>query len=255
MHQPFPPDESQAIASLRLGDREAFRRLYDLYWEKLYVVAYRRLRDREVAEELVQNVFTNLWVRREKLAIEKSLSAYLGSSLKYEVLNHLRAQAVRERYAQEHAPPEGVEFTQQQLSFEELYERMNREINKLPEKCRLVFTLSRMEGYSNQEIADELDISTKTVEAHMSKALKSLRTGLGEYLPVLLVLLNTCPAAFSGWHEPGTGAFGCFACPTPSPHAELRHPLPATTSIPAVLPTGRRFENPSAKGFARHFAG
>lgn len=189
MANPLPLNESLTIASLQQGDRKAFTLIYEAYWEKLFVVAYRRLRDREAAEEMVQNVFTSLWWRREKLAIEKSLSAYLGASLKYEVLNYLRAQAVRERYAQEQlaTAPAGDEYTGQVLSFEELRQRMDEEISKLPEKCRLVFTLSRLEGYSNKEIAEQLDISPKTVEAHMGKALKSLRGGLDEYLPLLLL--------------------------------------------------------------------
>ena len=189
MANPLPLDESTAIARLRQGDRKAFTLIYEQYWEKLFVVAYRRLHDREAAEEMVQNVFTALWARRERLAIEKSLGAYLGSSLKYEVLNHLRAQAVRERYAQEQlvTAPAGSDDTGQLLSFEELRQRMDEEISKLPEKCRLVFTLSRLEGFSNKEIAEQLEISPKTVEAHMGKALKTLRNGLDEYLPVLVL--------------------------------------------------------------------
>lgn len=184
-------DESLTIASLRQGDRQAFTLIYEHYWEKLFVVAYRRLRDREAAEEMVQNVFTSLWARREKLSIEKSLGAYLGASLKYEVLNYLRAQAVRERYAMEQmaTAPAGDEYTGQVLSFEELRQRMDEEISKLPEKCRLVFTLSKLEGYSNKEIAEQLDISPKTVEAHMGKALKTLRGGLEEFLPSIVLLV------------------------------------------------------------------
>jgi len=184
MLQYYPVEEECLLSRVREGDRRAFARIYEQYRPKLCRVAYRRLRDRETAEELVQEIFTNLWVRRGQLRIEQSLDQYLYRSLRYEVMNHYRALAVRERYATQyrHGTALHDEATQHLLAFNELNARVEKEIGKLPEKCRAVFELSRHQGYSTVEIAEALRISHKTVEAHVGKALKMLRTGLREYV-------------------------------------------------------------------------
>lgn len=184
MLQYYPNQEESLLSRVREDDRRAFNRIYEQYWHKLYRAAYQRLRDRETAQELVQEVFANLWLRRADLCIEKSLDRYLYRSLKYEVMNHFRAVAVRERYASQyrHSTSGRDEATLHLLSFNELSTRMEKEIGKLPEKCRAVFELSRHQGYSTAQIAETLNISPKTVEVHVGKALKMLRTGLREYV-------------------------------------------------------------------------
>ncbi len=188
----YPLNETALISQLRHSDRKAFALIYERYWEKLYVAACHRLRTREIAQELVQEVFTNLWLRREELSIRKDLGAYLYSALKYEMLDHLRSVAVRERYAKEYRKVTGLypHATQRQLPFDELHAQMKKEIGKLPGKCRLVFTLSRLEYYSHKEIGEQLNITPKTVEAHMSRALKTLRISLKDFLPLLLFVLH-----------------------------------------------------------------
>ncbi len=184
MLQYYPTQAEPLPSGVREDDRRAFNHLYEQYASKLYRAAYQRLRDREVARELVQEIFTNLWLRRADLCIEKSLDRYLYRSLKYEVMNHFRAVAVRERYASQyrHSTSGRDEATLHLLSFNELSTRMEKEISKLPEKCRAVFELSRHQGYSTVEIAEALRISHKTVEAHVGKALKMLRTGLRDFV-------------------------------------------------------------------------
>ncbi len=184
MLQYYPNQEEPLLSRVREDDRRAFNRIYEQYWHKLYRAAYQRLRDREVAQELVQEVFANLWLRRADLCIEKSLDRYLYRSLKYEVMNHFRAMAVRERYASQYLRGTSGrdEATLHLLSFNELHARVEKEIGKLPEKCRAVFELSRHQGYSTVQIAETLNISPKTVEVHVGKALKMLRTGLREYM-------------------------------------------------------------------------
>ncbi len=184
MLQYYPIEEECLLSRVREGDRRAFSRIYEQYRPKLCRAAYRRLRDREVAQELVQEVFANLWLRRAVLCIEKSLDRYLYRSLKYEVMNHFRALAVRERYASQyrHGTAPHDEPTQHLLAYNELNARMEKELDKLPEKCRAVFELSRHQGYSTVQIAQALNISPRTVEVHVGKALKLLRTGLREFV-------------------------------------------------------------------------
>ncbi len=184
MLQYYPIEEECLLSRVREGDRRAFARIYEQYRPKLCRAAYRRLRDRDTAEELVQEIFTKLWVRRGALRIEQSLDQYLYRSLRYEVINHCRALAVRERYASQyrHGTAPHDEPTQHLLAYNELNARMEKELDKLPEKCRAVFELSRHQGYSTVQIAEALGISPKTVEAHVGKALKMLRTGLREFV-------------------------------------------------------------------------
>jgi RNA polymerase sigma-70 factor (ECF subfamily) len=163
------PHPGRTVAQPRReGDCRAFKHLYEQYWHKLCRAAYGRLRDRETAQELVQEIFAKLWMRRADLRVEKSLDCYLYRSLRYEVMNHCRAVAVRQRYARQYRRSTSArdEATLHLLSFNELNDRMQKEINKLPEKCRAVFELSRHQGYSTVQIAEALNISPKTVEVH-----------------------------------------------------------------------------------------
>lgn len=188
----YPHDESTLILLLRQGDEEAFEVLYNRYWEKLLTIAYHRIGSMEVAKELVQDVFTNLWRRRQQLTIQTTFGAYIFSAMKYTILDHIRAQAVKEKYiaaiktAVQYADNSTVDF----IAYEELNHTLEQEIRKLPEKCRMVFRLSRIEHYSTKEIAEKLQISPKTVENQITKALKLLRVNLREFTTLLVFLFS-----------------------------------------------------------------
>jgi RNA polymerase sigma-70 factor (ECF subfamily) len=173
---------------LRSSDRAAFTEIYDRYWDKLYSVAANKLKDAWLAEELVQDIFLDLWRRREQLDLSDKVAAYLAVAMKYKVIN---AQVKRSRLQlyQDYANRQGwlADYsTENQLSFDELKDRLAKLVAKLPKKCRLIYKLSREAGYSQKEIARELDISEKTVESHLSRAIKSLRTSLSQFLFFLL---------------------------------------------------------------------
>ena len=127
------------INALRTGDSGAFENIYNEFWESLYAIAYNRLKSREAVEEILQELFTDLWNRRERLIITSSLPAYLHAALKYKILNFIHSQKLHLNFSQDH--PEYIfssdNSTQEVLAFEELYEQLEKGLEKLPEKCRL----------------------------------------------------------------------------------------------------------------------
>ncbi|MBX3252623.1 MAG: RNA polymerase sigma-70 factor [Chitinophagaceae bacterium] len=175
------------VALLNRGDERAFTEIYNRYWDKLFTTAVNRLGDIQEAREIVQDIFFKLWKRRTKVEIAQTLSIYLASAVKYEVLNLLAVKNRHRVYLQhiKHIQSDISEATLQQLSFSELRRELESVVNDLPEKCRLVYKLSREAGYTNNEIARTMHISEKTVEAHLSKALRRLRNSLGFFIHFL----------------------------------------------------------------------
>lgn len=178
----FHTDE-QLIELLKSGDDIAFTVLYDRYWEKLLERAISRLKSTEEAREVVQNAFIRLWNRRERLDIKYSFYTYMAAVLKYEILRKLVERKKMRQMSEDLAANLAsisltVSPTEQQLDFKDLQQRLEESIVNLPEKCRLIFKLSREKGLSNKEIAASLNISPKTVEAHISNAIKKLRSSL-----------------------------------------------------------------------------
>ncbi|NGM61111.1 RNA polymerase sigma-70 factor [Sphingobacterium sp. SGG-5] len=171
-------DEHNLLEHLREGDRVAFTTLYNRYWRKLFVVATNKLKDPAIAEEITQDIFADLWVRRESLAIRGSLESYLAVALKYKVIDIMAHEQHRRRYVNTLTGNAHVDdSTRQWLDYEELRHRLETLVNKLPEKCRIVYAL-RQGGNSQKEIAQQLGISTNTVENHLAKAYKLIRQRL-----------------------------------------------------------------------------
>jgi RNA polymerase sigma-70 factor (family 1) len=176
---------------LKTSDEEAFREIYVRYWRTLFATAYRKVHVKEVAEELVQNIFLSLWEKKSTVTIEQ-LSAYLNTAVKYQVLNYIKTCIVKEKYAHlVKAKPELLEEDgDSMLVMHELSDAIDRAINQLPEKSRVIFQLSRFENRSIKEIADLLSVSEKVVEYHITKSLKALRLELKDFIVVELILMN-----------------------------------------------------------------
>ncbi|MCC5937285.1 MAG: RNA polymerase sigma-70 factor [Lunatimonas sp.] len=176
-------------------DEQAFEASFKAHFGALHAYATTILKDSEAAEEVVQTVFLKLWEKRTELQITVSVKSYLYKSVYYDSLNVLKHQKVRQRHMenslqdQKNSLSSGP-YGQTPGQESELMQRIQAVLDDLPEKCRYVFHLSRFEELKYHEIAERLDISIKTVEAHMGKALKSLRMGLREFLPTLLLVLN-----------------------------------------------------------------
>lgn len=176
--QHITPDTEQAwLIALAQGDETALRHIFKAYYRPLLADAWRLVPDRSVCEDLVQEVFVELWRKREELSIHSSLRAYLRRAVVNRAINHLKSD---KRFVGEEYLPQGdtetPEAAQEQALAQEIQEsRIHEAIAQLPEKCRVVFVLSRFEHKSHKEIAEILDISTKTIENQITKAMKMLR--------------------------------------------------------------------------------
>lgn len=175
---------------LKLDKIAAFREIYERYWTKLYADAYKRVRNREQTEEILQDIFTTLWVKRQELAIRSTLGGYLHTALIHQVVDHYRKELVRERYREAFkiVHKDADNSTEEAIMLKELVNTIETEISHLPDRCRSVYELSRKEHKTNKEIALVLGISEKTVENQLTKALKHLRTGLGNYMWLMAII-------------------------------------------------------------------
>ena len=161
-----------------------FKQLYEENAKKLFVICYSRIRNREEAEEIVQDIFKSVWERREAINNrDGSIERYLTRAVKLKTIDYFRKQTREIRHLSDN--PEdicgGEHCTENQFNFMELKRRVTYLVDQLPNMCREVYRLSREKGLSNREIASTLLISEKTVESHMTKALSHLRKNLANY--------------------------------------------------------------------------
>ncbi len=175
-------NDGTLVHLLSKGDEAAFTVIYQRYWKRLYGLAYDRLKSKEMAEDIIQEVFTGLWQRRST-TIVKSLYAYLAAATRYAIINQLAKQV---NISMEELPFEIENVENHDLSIRFLEQMIAKEVNKLPEKCKLVFRYSRTQGLSNKEIAAELNISEKAVEKHITRALSHLRGQLKQLFSLFM---------------------------------------------------------------------
>jgi len=169
--------DNDLIVQLRMGNKNAFAEIYDRYWEILLNAAYQRLRSREDAEEVVQEVFVNLYFRRCEIDPKSTLEAYLKTALKFKVIDAYRVQQLHYRHIDNViAETNLLPITpDNQLEIKEFKQIILSACKKLPEKCREVFIMFRFGELSHQEIADREAISVSTVKKHLHKAMIFLR--------------------------------------------------------------------------------
>lgn len=163
--------------------QEWFEQAYQRSAKKLCIISYNVVGDEDIASEVVHNVFLSVWERREVVKLEGDIEHYLFRAVKLASLEYLRTKIIREKHLGHLAfqQQREVNTTEEQLAFYELRDRISLLASDLPPQSREVFTLSREKGLSNRAIAVSLNISDKTVEAHISKALKYLRDHLSDY--------------------------------------------------------------------------
>ena len=173
-------------------DEAAFEQVFKTHFKSLHAYAYTMLKDDDEAEEVVQQVFFKLWERMENLHIATSLAAYLYRAVHNESLNFLKHRKVRSEHQLHvaYSMKNAMDNPSKNITNKELAERLNAAMNELPEQCRTIFQMSRFEDLKYREIADRLDISVKTVENQMGKALKILRSKLVDFLTLLIILLT-----------------------------------------------------------------
>lgn len=159
----------------------SFSCLFDRYWSILYSTAYSYLKDREMSEEITHDIFLNLWRKRESLDIQ-SFSAYLRAASRYHVYKQMKKQKnTAILYADQLIEPEGISVSNagdEKIAYEEAANYINESLRTLPARCREIYSLSRIENLSNEEIADRLGISKRTVENQLTIALRHIRMQL-----------------------------------------------------------------------------
>jgi RNA polymerase sigma-70 factor (family 1) len=184
-HQPTHI-ESEWLRKLAQGDELAFTEIYHQYWKLLFSVAANKLNNLADAEEVVQEVFADLWKRREQINIQQSLKSYLAAAVKFQVYSLLYKKYRQHRHEETMEQPTSTTSPiEEQYDLKALQEQLQQTTALLPERCKLVYELSREAGLSNKEIAQTMDISEKTVENQMTKALKHLRTSLKSFFSFL----------------------------------------------------------------------
>lgn len=177
-------DNRVLVDLLVKSDEQAFMELYDRYWQKIFTIAHNRLNNSAEAEDVVHDVFASLWANRMTQQIEH-VENYIAVSAKYIVLAKIRSKLRERQYQESAGKAMVVEMpVESALHYKRILMVVKTEVEKLPEKCRIIFKYSRNEGMSVKQIAQVMDISPKTVENQLNKALKHLRTAVRTFLPV-----------------------------------------------------------------------
>ena len=180
---------AQIAKQTALGDDKDFERTFNRLQPRLYAYCRKYIGDSEQAKDIVQECFVHLWENRDHIA---SCESYLFSAVHNRCISYFRSLKVHADYEAsvkqklkeiEIHPETPTPLTE--LYLKEINELVQNCVEKLPEKCRLVFMMSRYQGMKNQEIADELNISVRTVDAHIYQALKILKEELKDYLPLM----------------------------------------------------------------------
>lgn len=174
--------DEQLVAALRNGDRAAYAEIYDRYWQVLYRLAYQKIRSKETAEELVQDLFVSLWTKRDGATI-RVLRPYLLTALRFSIIDYIESRLVHERFIDyyESFLAQRSENPADDLALQDLTEAIEKSLRTLPEKTQQVFRLSRFDCLTIPEIADRLDLSEKAIEYHLRNALKVVRANLGDF--------------------------------------------------------------------------
>ena len=186
--------EIKILQNLKNGDRDAFHVIFQTYFQRLFIFACKYV-EQEQAKDIVQDCFYDLWRNREKIEITSSLSAYLFTIIKNRCFKHLKKE--QKKLANQNNY--GIKLRQEELEFfiysEKsivefgIKDRIEKVINQLPDKCSEVFKESRWYGLTNKEIAVKLNVSVKSVEKHISKALKLFREEFKDIISFLFVLV------------------------------------------------------------------
>ena len=172
------------------GDEKAFIEVYDRYWYKLFLSSYRRTKNKDVAKELVQDLFLKLWEKRCSLSIVQ-LENYLFSSIRNATIDYLNKQIVNDKYVTYHKIYKSLESntTEEMVELNDLEEALEKGLNTLSGKSEKIFRLYRMEHWSVEKIARHFNLSEKAVHYHLTQSQKFIRAYLQQFTLSLLILL------------------------------------------------------------------
>ncbi|TRX60770.1 sigma-70 family RNA polymerase sigma factor [Fulvivirga sp. M361] len=188
------------IARMKKGNRLAFKIIYDRYWDNLFQAAYKLLKDEDAAQDVIQEVFFDLWNRIEQLEIE-NLAGFLFKAARFQALKQLRNIRLLDIHESRYQELIGNNNVEEQLDLNELQRTIENSLGQLPAKYKVVFELSRIDNLTNKEIANRLNLSPRTVEWYLHTTLKHLKSSL---TPSGMISLNLMGC---GWllmnHYPG----------------------------------------------------
>ena len=184
--------ETELLSLLQRGEHKAMEDIYRYYWEEVLDAAYKRVREEEIAQDICQEIFISLWENRETIELKGSLSAYFMGAVKYRVINYLRSSQVKEKHQEDlrllMRENTGLSAAQG-LMLKELHLEVEEAIQELPERMRLIFSMSRREEKTIREISEELDLSAQTVKNQISSALKVMKKRLSYLLLMTICML------------------------------------------------------------------
>ena len=192
-HPTHATNMPEPVTTTKPLTKKDFEHLFHKYYESLCHFANQYLQDVDLAQDICQRVFIALWEKRSEINLDLSIKSYLYTSVRNRSLNHIRDH---KKYRSKILDIDCGDIDlwsedEDQFSANELSKKIEISLGKLPEKCRQVFEMSRFKGLKNREIAEELGLALKTVEAHISKALRILKDQLKDYYWVVLFLLST----------------------------------------------------------------
>lgn len=165
-------------------DEVSFRVLFDLYWKRLTAFCQHHIKDDEVAMDIVQDIFYSLWKRRDYLQIETRMEYYLFRAARMKISDYYREKVKRENHNKHLSENfrEGINNTEESIFYKDLDHVVDNLVSRLPSRCKQVYTLSRNSGLTIPQIAEQLALSEKTIEAHLTKALRFLKNNLNNQL-------------------------------------------------------------------------
>ena len=175
--------DEQLVAIVRDGNDEAFAELFNRHWERVYNMVYARIKDRVVTEEMAQEIFMKLWDKRAELAID-NFSAYLYTCVKHRCLNYIESKIARKKHWERYKVflPVQDDSTSKLIALNDLREALEKGLNKIPQKSKMIFRMNRIEGQSVKQIAGQMNLSEKAIQYHLTRSVRELRLYLKEFL-------------------------------------------------------------------------
>ncbi len=176
---------SSAEEDLKTGDVDAYERIFKEYYRPLVVFAMKYINNVETAKEIVQDFFVKLYEKRHTVIIDTSLKSYLYKSVYNACLNYISQNEMRNRHFKNMALRTEDSVIDDHVTTVELQNRIYECIESMPEQCKRIFKMNRFDGLKNEQIAQKLNLSKRTVETQISKALRILRKKLNDYVSVI----------------------------------------------------------------------
>lgn len=201
MKPTIPFQEEQLLAALKRGDEKAFALIYNAYVGKSFNFVYSIVKDRETAKDIVQDTFIKVYLKRDTISKVSSFNSYLFTMLKNAVLDFFDSELVKSRYMSQFkvSTDSFTDVVNESLDTNELKQRIEASLSRMPKQRQHIFRLSRFNGVPNHEIARMFGISKRTVENHISNAIRDIRKDISDKVSFLSFLICALAATLSSF--------------------------------------------------------